>query len=288
MNKLLKHFLLLLFISKTAFAEGLPLNRADFCARFQSELNKEMVLILALDSVNLMSFKNNGGLFNQGVCWWHSRFQRNVLYLGIFKPELPRPNVIQTQKIIRSIRAGMNVVTIPGYSNFSEFTTVNQKLIQAELNDWQLFDGIFQGAWIGGLQGDTVVPASTLFKMMSNLFDYVTVKKKIAYQKLQIKGIVAHAWLIVGAKQLQEGIDFGYIDSNSPRMSRVYTYKFGDTSFFIKGYGNFVPYLEFTREEQRITDAGKTFCGIKNFIRKTPEQHIQDYQLDLASAKEIH
>jgi hypothetical protein len=219
---------------------------------------------LSSESTNLMSFKNDGGLFNGGVCWWHSRFQRNIFYLSIFKPELPKPNVSELKTIIHQVRLGSSVVTIPGYANLFDFSSENQKLIQAELNDWQLYDGVVLGSWIDGLKGDTKVSANQMQSMMDEVYQYVAVKKKIAYEKLQIKGITSHAWLIVGMKKMPSGFDIGVIDSNNPRMSELYSYKSGDESFFIKGYGNFVPYLEFKREEERLNQTAKTYCGIKS------------------------
>lgn len=232
-----------------------------------------------------MAFKNDGGLFNGGVCWWHSRFQRNMLYLSIFRPDLPKPPTnSELQKLIRQVRQGTSVVTIPGYANLAEFSAQNQKYIQKELNDWQLYDGVILGSWIDGLKGDTKVSASTLQAMMNEVYNYVAVEKKIAYQKLQIKGITSHAWLIVGMKQMPSGIDLGFIDSNNPRMSEVYSYKQGDQSFNVKGYGDFVPYLEFKREELRLSSVGKDFCGVKRLAHSQLEAWEQDYQLDLKEA----
>ncbi|MGZ3810045.1 MAG: hypothetical protein ACXVCE_18315, partial [Bacteriovorax sp.] len=149
------------------------------------------------------------------------------------------------------------------YRILEEFSKENKDLIQKELNDWQLYDGVVLGSWVDGLKGNTKVDPDILKNMMKEVFDYVAIKKKIAYEKLQIKGVTAHAWLLVGIKEVPSGFDIGFIDSNSPRMSKMYSYKFGDSSFFVKGYGDFVPYLEFKREEERLVDAGKDFCGVK-------------------------
>jgi hypothetical protein len=268
------------------YASPLPQNKADFCERFGT-LPKDRASIqdLSTEPTNLMSFKNDGGLFNGGVCWWHSRFQRNILYLTIFRPDLPKSRTQEEiQNIIHQVRLGSSVVTIPGYANLADFSSQNQKLIQTELNDWQLYDGVVLGGWIDGLKGDTKVPATQLQSMMEEVFQYVAVKKKIAYEKLQIKGITSHAWLIVGIKKMPSGFDVGIIDSNNPRMSELYSYKTGDESFFVKGYGDFVPYLEFKREEERLVATGKSYCGIKG-LTNSPDQAEIDYQLDLEEAK---
>lgn len=232
-----------------------------------------------------MAFKNSGGLFDGGVCWWHSRFQRNILYLSIMRPDLEKPSTKEAmKKIISQIRLGNSVVKIPGYSNLEEFSRENQALIQEELNNWQLYDGIVLGAWINGLKGDTKTTAPKLKSMMDEVYQYVAINKKIVFEKLQIKGITSHAWLIVGMKKTESGYDLGLIDSNHPRMSSLYAYKKGDQSFFLKGYGYFLPYLNFKREEERITLAGKDFCGIRRFANSKYNVKL-DYQRDLAEAK---
>lgn len=155
-------------------------------------------------------------------------------------------------------------------------------MIQTELNNWQLYDGIVLGKWIDGLRGSTTVRALELKKSMDELFEYVSVKKKVAYQKLQIKGITSHAWLIVGTTKTEKGMEIGYIDSNSPKMSKNYTYLIGDTSFNTKSYGNFVPYLEFKREEIRLETIAKSFCFPQS--RFITNNFSKDYDLDLAEA----
>lgn len=285
MNKQIVTLFLILFSLSTS-AAGIPQSKQEYCARFgTSNSDREIIQDLSSEAINLMAFKNDGGLFNGGVCWWHSRFQRNMLYLSIFRPDLPKPPTSsELQKIIRQVRQGTSVVTIPGYANLAEFSAQNQKYIQKELNDWQLYDGVILGSWIDGLKGDTKVSATTLQAMMNEVYNYVAVEKKIAYQKLQIKGITSHAWLIVGMKQMPSGIDLGFIDSNNPRMSEVYSYKLGDQSFNVKGYGDFVPYLEFKREELRLSSVGKDFCGVKRLAHSQLEAWEQDYQLDLKEA----
>jgi len=271
--------------SLNILAGTLPHTKTDYCERFaDSPQAKEVLQDLSTDSVNLMAFKNDGGLFNGGVCWWHSRFQRNILYLAVFRPDLPKPkSTSELKQLIHKIRDGVSVFSVPGYQNFEEFSRENQKLIQSELNDWQLYDGVVLGGWMDGLKGDTKIEAPLLEKMMKEVFDYVAVKKKIGYQKLQIKGITSHAWLVVGIKKSENGFEVGYLDSNSPRMSLNYSYKSGDTSFFIKGYGNFVPYLEFKREEERLVSAGRTFCGLKSAF--TDRDAKAEYRSDLQEAK---
>ncbi len=271
-----------LTLSSSVFAGSLPTNQAEFCGRYQ---DTSILGELSTEASNLMSFKNQGGLFNGGVCWWHSRFQRNIFYLSIFRPELNRPSAREVKALIKEIRAGEKIITIPGFSSFAEFSETYKKEILAELEDWQLYDGVVLGSWIDGLKGDTKVKPDVLKKMMDEVYQYVEIDKKIAYQKLQIKGITSHAWLVVGLKKAETGYEVGLIDSNNPRMCENYSYKNGDESFYEKSYGNFVPYLEFKREEERLSSIAKKFCGISSRNDSRPENWARDYQLDLAEAK---
>lgn len=274
--------ILLALIALPVIANTLPTNKAEFCARFEESTS---ISDLSLEPNNLISFKNQGGLFDGGVCWWHSRFQRNIFYLAIFKPELPRPSTKELKSLIKEIRAGESVFTIPGFANISEFTDVHKKEILAELEAWQIYDGVVLGSWVDGLKGNTKVKPDVLKSMMDKVFQYVEVEKKIAYQKLQIKGITSHAWLIIGMKEGPNGYEVGFIDSNSPKQCLNYSYKVGDESFFEKSYGNFVPYLEFTREETRLSSVAKTYCGMRNIEESRRSQWNTDYQKDLSEAK---
>ncbi|MGE3609517.1 MAG: hypothetical protein AB7I27_08015 [Bacteriovoracaceae bacterium] len=260
----MRYFILcaLSFIPLTSYSISMPQSKTEFCDRFGDRPeDKEIIQEFSNDPVNLLAIKNNGGLLNGGVCWWHSRFQRNAFYLTIFRPDLPKPKTYQERaKIIRDIRVGQRVVQIPGYTHMEEFSLENKQLIQQELNSWQIYDGVVLNRWVDGLRGRTRVKPEFLAKLMQINYEYVNVQKKIAYQKLQIKGIMSHAWLIVGMRKNENGFDLGIIDSNSPQMTKTYSYKTGDDSFYVKEYGNFVPYLEFKMEEERLTSVGRSYC----------------------------
>ena len=278
MNKNIFFLLVSFFITYSSTAATLPTTKADFCARFN---DPAAIKSFSIEPSNLMSFKNNGGLFNGGVCWWHSRFQRNILYLSVFRPDLPVIKASEVKALIKEIRRGEKVMMIPGFSHFSDFSEAYKKEIQAELESWQLYDGVVLGSWIDGLKGDTKIEPALLKKSLDVVHEYVETKNKIAYQKLQIKGITSHSWLVVGMKPMPAGYDVGFVDSNNPRMTESYSYKNGEDSFFIKSYGNFVPYLGFTREEERLTTVARTYCGLSLHQSVKPDQWAEDYKKDL-------
>ncbi len=223
--------------------------------------NESFVKELTQDPSNLMAFRNQGGIGNGGVCWWHSRFQRHALYLTIFKPEENKPTLSEVEILIKKIRKGKEVVTIPGFNNFYEFTSRYAHLIQAELEAWQINDGVTKFGWTVGLSGKSLATSAKLQIMMDNLYQEVEVKNTIAYQKLQIKGITAHAWLVVNMKKLSNGYDLEVIDSNEQFMTRIYKYRKGDQFFNHWFYGNFVPYLERTNEMDNVKEVIKNACN---------------------------
>jgi hypothetical protein len=76
---------------------------------------------LTLGFLNTLDFTNPPGHFNAGLCWWHSRFQRNAFYLATYSPDSPRPNESQAKEIIAKIINGDEVVEIPGFENMNSF-----------------------------------------------------------------------------------------------------------------------------------------------------------------------
>ena len=232
-------------------------NQDQFCA---DRLDGEFVKQLASESRNFMAFRNQGGIGNGGVCWWHSRFQRNALYLTIFKPEQAMPTIDEAQKLIKKIRAGKEIIEIPGFDNFEAFTARYRVLIQKELELWQKADGA-KFAWIRGLKGTPEVTPEKMKTLMDELYDEVEGKGNIAYQKLQIKGITAHAWLVINMDKTDTGYVLEVLDSNFPSETTFYKYQEGQTHFVHWFYGNFTPYLEETKEMERLNTVIQKQCG---------------------------
>jgi hypothetical protein len=254
-HRLSFYIILSFFFASTTLAIS-PQSTDEFCANHRDA----KIIQSYLDfSENLIDFKNAGGVLNQGVCWWHSRFQRNLLTIAYFAPQ--KPAVFNIRHLLEKIRDGKSVVEIPGFKNVEEFSRAFRPQIQKMLNEWQIVEGGLRGGWQRGIQGRIKESAGKLQKMMDELYDYVEIQNKIAYQKLQMKGIVAHSWLVHRVRKTIDGYELSYVDSNSPKEVRIYEYRFGDTSFYIKKYGNFVPYLEFRKENDRLNNVVSNYCN---------------------------
>lgn len=208
---------------------------------------------------NLFAFKNDGGIFNGGVCWWHSRLQRAAFYLTTYNPTEPKCSKKEAKKIIRNLIKGNKVSEVNGFTNFYGFSREYQDVIQRYLNLWQLTDGILFWQWINGLSGCYNTTPAKLKKYMDEIYEEVAIKNRIAYVKLQIKGLDSHALLITAITPLgdNQGYIFSYIDSNCPAEIKAYTYINGDTQ--LKLMNGSVPYL------QREGDIDKYLIAINKY-----------------------
>ncbi len=209
-------------------------------------------------SDNHLSFTNSGGLFNGGVCWWHSRFTRNALYLAQWKPELKKPNKDQAIKIIKKLRRGLGLVEVPGFKNLKEFSRDHEILIRKELERWQINDGAFKVKWVDGLMGTPSMPAHLMSEYMDLLYDVISRTDDLLFLRVQLQGVAAHAWLVKSMIPTADGYRFEVQDSNFLGMSS-FDYKRGMTS--LNYYGKkFIPYLQFTPELIKIKTLAKNSC----------------------------
>lgn len=254
----MKHLpLFLLFASFSVSAFVPSQSKEEFCA---DRTDKSFVKSLTQYSGNLMSFRNHGGLVKGGVCWWHSRFQRNALYLTYYNALAPKPDQKTAIALIRDIRNQDGLTEIPGFNNFEEFSREYKNEIQNELERWQRFESI-RFTWIRGLRGASSVSPEWLKKLMDNLYEEVETNNHVAFQKLQMRGLTAHAWLVINMAKTSEGYDLEVLDSNLPHQTSFYQYKIGDGHFQHPHMGQFVPYLENVNEMNWINETIKEECA---------------------------
>ena len=249
---------------------GVPYEKASTSKAEFIEKSKDPLYFIRLAGVNeyfdtnenLFSFRNSGGIFSAGVCWWHSRFQRAALYLTTYRPDKPKCSEKEAKRIISNLVRGRKVSEINGFNNFYDFSKEFQGLIQKRLNIWQLIDGIFFWQWLNGLAGEYETTSEKLKKLMDKIYEEVSTRKRIGYVKVQIKGIDAHAWLITEIEKGKDGESyiFNAIDSNYPDSAFPHTYRFGDTHLFYysKPY-KCVPYLQKSYEVSKYFEAIKEY-----------------------------
>lgn len=256
--KLLKVLAVLLCgFSSSVFAK--PEYLQNYC---DNSANIENVKLKAMDYFNTLAFRNHGGIANKGVCWWHSRFQRNALYLAIFRPEVTEDSESVVKEKIRKVRFGKELVVFNGFSSLYHLSSKYGHLIQRELEKWQKSDGIVKFKWVQGLRGKPELEASQMREMLDDLYERVVTKKQITYQKLQFKGITAHAWLVVEMERTANGYRLYVIDSLFPNDINIYDYEQGMTSFYYSLTGQyFAPRTEFSNETSDVINVIKRNCN---------------------------
>jgi hypothetical protein len=201
---------------------------------------------------NLLALDNRGGLFDKGVCWWHSRLTRAALYLAWFEPCLPRPDEEAARMLISTLMSADRVIAIPGYSCLRDFSSDHRRSVQRQLDRMQLSDGILRFAWIDGLAGSSEVSAVEMKRRMDAIYEE-TSENGLAYVKLQVPGLDAHSWIVTEMEPVPGGgFRCRHIDSNFPG-SWTWEYRFGDQRIDYGNHGRLgVPHLQRSRELLRM------------------------------------
>lgn len=243
---------------------------SDFCVRTQSELKEHL-----MQEDSRIAFKNGGGLFNGGVCWWHSRLQRASAYLIKFAPEKNPPTVPEVNQILTTLVTMKRVVTIPGYRDFKTFTHDFQGLVQAYLDRWQRYDGFYNLEWIRGISGKAELSPELLREHMKGLYSYYKSSPTPLWIMAQIKGITSHSLLVLKMTETENGYDLEVIDSNHPQETIALQYHDGDRSLHARGERyTFIPYVGFQNDFRLISRALKSECG--SLAAPLPLDELQD------------
>ncbi len=248
--------------SFSAEPESLPTraarSRAEYC-QYRKQVG--YFKSLARSEYNRLQFRNQGGLFNGGVCWWHSLFQRAALYLAVFRPDLPRPTKSEAKALIHSIAAGKKVVEIPGYRHLWTFSYDFEDLIQRKLEEWQRVDGFLKFAWLKGLQGHPRVDPGEIKKRLDTIHHLVDDKSEVHWAMLQTPGISSHSALFTDVLRGPYRYDLEVIDSNRPTARRVFYYYPGDDAIYLKEYDHFVPYVGRKSDLKNFRKASDRYCA---------------------------
>ncbi len=235
--------------SSTLFAQVFP----STCER-----SHEQVIDMLKQEDHRLSFFNDGGLFNGGVCWWHSRLERAANYLAVFSPEKVKPSGERLKQILKDL-SFLRPVEIPGYKNLFEVSYHNKKIFQETLNQWQVRDGFINQAWIKGLSGTVHMAQDKLQVHMMNIYDTFLREKKPYFLMMQLPAIVAHAFLLLDMKETTEGYTMWVVDSNNPTKVFVQNYKLGSTALTYEGKP-FIPYIGFEKDFFKIEKNLSDFC----------------------------
>jgi len=227
----------------------------EFCAR-----TRDILLGDFEAPSNRIGFKNNGGLFDGGVCWWHSRLQRSAVYLAQYAPGLPKPSQSAARALIEHLIHMDRVITIPGFSDFNGFSKAHEALIQKELNEWQIRDGFLYQQWVRGLYGRPALPAAVLRERLDRIFVTFKKSKPGLWVMAQFPGITSHALLFIGMERTPTGFDFRVIDSNRPETTREIHYQYGDRSLAL-GKEGFTPFVGFQTDQHEIDEAIGRYCS---------------------------
>lgn len=196
---------------------------------------------------NLPGFTNSGGLLGKGVCWWHSRFTRNALYLAYFRPGRPCPGAVEAGRIISSLMKARRVTPVPGYSCLRDFTLDHREAVQKELEKRQMIEGLFRFAWINGLSGCSSASPSRLGELVEEI--RAESAKGLVYAKFQTSGLDAHSIVVTGTERLQDVKDclMRYLDSNSLREETV-RFRYGQRRLELASGMKGVPFPQRSRE----------------------------------------
>ncbi len=222
-----------------------PKSKKELC-EYASDLSKFQKMLKT--GTNRIFPSNSGGFVGMGLCWWHSRLERKATYLTFYSPDKAKPSRKEAIRLLRKIRAGQEIVEIPGYSNLSDFTKDFSDEVIRNLSYWQMSDSAIQQVWTQGLKGRPEVSSQELRDIMDSIYDLVEKEKRIAYIMLQASGFGAHSLLVVGMKRTEDGYILQTADSNYNGQIHLVKYQEGMTQLKYEGKSTktryfYVPYL---------------------------------------------
>ncbi len=204
-----------------------PTSRAELCERFRTG-----TLVASLgDQNNRMGFGNDGGRVASGVCWWHSMFQRNALFTTYYSPSAPRPTDAEARRIFGRIRSGNQLVEVPGFPDLQSFTRAYRPILQDELEDWQVSQGVIGGGWIRGLTTRIEIDADEMRRRMDELYEEVNAGRPSLITLQYRERGSNHMLLVYEMLESEHGYALRGVDSNASREDTIVYYAFGDTSF---------------------------------------------------------
>lgn len=245
---------------KQQFCKGMPRNVKDRIPYWKDDRS-------GWNFNDTLAFENPPGPINAGMCWLHTRLQRQFTYLANYRPELPKPTKEQAKKIISDIVARKGVTEIPGFANLAEFS----REYKAEL-----VSAIDRMGWACVVKptdcparfADTYSPSpADVQATMDSLYrkqllqhgDIQVIRTRMKKSSGITKPFEAHSMMILEMEPIRlpkekmelMGQVIGYrlrvIDPNFQNRIEVVDYKFGDTSLNA-GFIDVIPYKHYEYE----------------------------------------
>jgi hypothetical protein len=205
-----------------------PFASAEIC-----QMKAEDFLAKAEHPSNLTSNFNDDGPLGTGLCWWHTKMQRAALYLAVFDgPDQPLPTREEALQIFAKLRDLKEVVSIPGFKNWFDFTQAFHDEFYQILGQWEIQDSMQLQFW-KGVRALKTTDAATLKNISLEINEY----KRLTFVLLKMPYFEAHSWLAQSFEL--EGTDFkiGFIDSNSP--SHVNQYESKGNNYMFQTHNGF-------------------------------------------------
>lgn len=207
---------------------------------------------------NRLAFENSGGPLRIGLCWWHSRFQRNANYLLDFRPWLPDSNRNEVWSVLKALTKGRHVVAINGYRHLFEFSDAYRDEIQELLGQWQLYESFLEFNWVKGLKNPQPEFPGQLNEVLSDVEYRVKVKHEVVYQMLKYPGLVSHAWLVYDIENFGFAYKIHAIDSNN--LYNVESFVFKNSEGIIGNSRVGFPYTQHTEDMDTYHSAITRTC----------------------------
>ena len=230
----------------------------SLCSSFRSRPDYGIARLL--DTSHRITFENEGGIRDGGVCWWRAELQRAIAYLAEMKPDQPRPTPPQVRDLLEDLRSGRRVVEIPGYETFADFSLAWRAEIQKFIEDWQKRDGFLYQRWLDGISSPRDTSPKKLQRIVDEL-DEATRPGDVAYVLLKLDGISSHGILITKVEGSSGGPRrITFVDMNKPGTRALQTtYRPGDRQI---SFGRFqsVPALRQENLVDRYRRAAANYC----------------------------
>jgi hypothetical protein len=229
--------------------DRVPADRKSYCGQGDADF----VETLRSDFMSeRLGIANPDGDYKTGLCWLHSMFQRNAVYLTDFHPETgKKPQGAEVYALMRRIAEGRHVARIEGYHDVFDFTSNNTDVLTRVLNEMgnccAMGNTERRGSTCGGYpfleclrrieDGPPSRDPAVQGGKMEELYDIYLLRRRVMYLRVKLasfNAFVSHSALLT--EMTREPNDpmqpldhwrLKLIDPNLPLNSQIVEYKVG-------------------------------------------------------------